>query len=237
MSTYQQIQNKALNHFGANDDEFREEIKQAINDVIAEINSEVPFAQHLETTLTSIYTTAGLSYLNISQNIDNFINHFADIFFTVNDKVQPPLVYLTRKEFENKRINDSTQNQPMYFSLWDNRIYFLPTPDKAYLITINYYKYDSELINDLDEATLSDHYTQWERIILTGAIAKGYQYLATDAQMINLKLAEYQNGIKRFRSWMRKRIPKSPDASRVRCWKEFYNTITPLVPRPFRRYN
>jgi hypothetical protein len=235
MSSFQEIQNDVMNHFGASDLEFRDEIKIAINDVIAEINDECPQAQHTEKTAT-FTTTLGTSA--VTSGIPTDFDHLSSIYLIdSNGKYQPPLIYLSRTEWQNNRLFDMDNSQPTHYNVWDGVLYVSPKPDKAYTGYIDYYIYDSELTLDADTCDLTDHYSRWERVIRMGAIARGHQYLATDTQMINISEIKYREGIRRFRAWIRKKYPKSPEASRMKSWKEQQYRNSPLLPYPLRRYN
>lgn len=235
MSTFQTIQNDVMNHFGASDTEFREEIKLAINDVIAEINDEVPQAQHTEKTAT-FTTTSGTSA--VTSGVPSDFDHVCSIqLVDSNGKYQPPLVYLSRADWHALRLYDMDNSQPTHYNVWDGTLYLAPKPDSAYTGYIDYYIYEAALSNDSDTCDLTDHYARWERLIRMGAIARGYQYLATDAQMINISEMKYREGIKRFRAWIRKVYKKSAEASRIKGWKESNYLTNPLLPRPLRRYD
>lgn len=235
MSSFQTIQNDVMNHFGANDTEFRDEIKLAINDVIAEINDEIPQAQHTEKTTTAT-TTVGVSALTGGVPAD--FDHISSIqLIDSNGKYMAPLIYLSRTDWQNLRLYDLGNGMPTHYNVWDGVLYLGPKPDAAYSVSIDYYIFEAALSADADTCDLTDHYARWERVIRMGAIARGYQYLASDSQMIQISELKYREGIKRFRAWIRKVYKKSPEASRIKGWKELQFRTNPLLPYALRRYS
>jgi len=224
MSTFQSLQNKVLDFFGAADAEMREEVKEAINDVIAEINDEVPYAKHTQATDTFTLTQGSTTVTGIPASD---YDHVLRIYLTVLSRAQAPLTYLTYSEWNNRRLYDLGNDIPTHWTYWNNVFYVGPPPDSAYSGTMDYYKFDTALSADSDTGLLTDLYSRWERIIIEGAKARIHEYLATDEDMIQRANNKYQYGIRRFRSWTRRNLNKDPDATRVRNWKERrYNVAT-----------
>lgn len=231
MATFQQLQDKVLNHFGASDTEFRTEVKEAINDVIAEINDRVPRAVHLEAT-TTFTCTVGTS--TVTSGVPSDLNYIQNIYLTANGKSSMPLIFLNRDEWNQKRYYDMTASEPAYYSIWDGTLYVAPKPDSAYPGTIDYLKYDSELVLDASTSLLTTHNQRWERLIILGAKSRMYDYMASDGQLIQKTAIDFERSLRHYMTWVKKNFNKSPDASRVRNWKEKPATL--FYPAPLRHY-
>jgi len=232
MSTFLQLQNKVLNFFGASDQEMRDEVKEAINDVIAEINDENPHAQHTEET-ASITLTTGQS--NITNGVPSDFGHIINLNLTVAGKEALPLEFMSWIEWNRLRPFDADNGEPIVYTRWKNVLYVGPKPDSNYAGTIDYYKIDSSLTNDTDTGLITDNYARWERLIIMGAKVKIHEYLQTDAQLIVKSDRDYQLAKKRFSAWIRRNFNRSQDASRIRNWKEIKTLTNPLIPIQLRR--
>jgi hypothetical protein len=233
MSTFLELKNKITTIFGANDQTFEDELERAINTSIAEINTETPESPHLQSTAT-FTTTVGAS--NVTSGIPSDFDHQLSLYLTVNGQNQPPLVYLSKKEWDEKRITEQGNSEPRFYTIWNNTLYLAPKPDQIYTGTIDYYSFDTELTNDTDTCKLSARYPRWEYVIVQGAITKMHEFLQSDDKAMVRTFNQFQYSLGRFRSWVRKNFDKSTESSRVKCWKESMNISNPLVPRPFRRY-
>lgn len=231
MSTFLQIKNKIITKFGANDSEFLDELNRALNDTITEINAENPESPHLQTTSTFTCTASTSA---VTSGIPSDFDHQLNAYITVNGKVQPPLIYLSRKEWNIKRPYELGDSEPKFYHIWNNTLYLGPKPDQGYSGSLDYYSFDDTLVDDTDTCKLSDRYPRWELLIFKGTVAKMYEFLDSDDKAIDRSRADYEFTTKRFRSWIRKNFDKSPESSRIKCWKERRYTLK--VPKQFRRY-
>ena len=216
MADFRTIQDDVLNHFGYQDSEARDEVKNRINDTIAEINSMLPRALHQEKT-GSFTTTASQS--NVTDGIPTDLDHVHSVYLTVSDDKQVPLTNLNRRMWNEMRLFLS-EAEPTHYNIWDGVLYLGPTPDKAYTGNIDYYAFTATLTDDTDTSAITDHYARWEHVIFKGTKAKIYEYQGTDGQLIQKSDIEYRRALNEFRSWVNRNINRPPDASRVRGWKE-----------------
>ena len=233
MSNFKALQDEVLEHFGLNDAEARDVVKKAINDSIWEMDAELPESPHQDGT-KSITTTVGASL--VTDGVPDDYDHIINIYLKDSDgKQKIPLINVSRQQWNIDRKFDLGNGTPSDYNIYNGNLYIAPVPDQAYTGTIEYYEYDTELVNDGDTCKLTDKYARWEHVIIKGAKAKVHAWQRTDQRMIELSLVKYANAITRFRAWIKRNINKSPNASRVRGWKEFTVKSTPLVPVQFRR--
>ncbi len=231
MSDFRTLQDRVLNHFGYQDSEARDEVKNAINEVIAEIESQIPRALHTQKSDT-FTTTANTSA--VPSAFPSNYDHVLSIFLTVDGTKQTPLIALTRQVWNERRLFDSA-GVPSHYNIWDGVLYLGPKPDEAYTGHIDYYSFDTALSGDTDTSAITDHYSRWEHVIFKGAKAKIYEYQGTDAQLIQKSDIEYQRAINQFRAWINRNLNRTPEASRVRGWKEALRRHT-RVPAVLQRW-
>lgn len=234
MSTFQELQAKIQDYFGAYDSEFLDVVKEAFNEIIADVNDRVPNAPHLQDTHT-FTCTVGNSEVSSPFNYNHSL--VETITLTNEDgKRRPPLIHLTRGEWNNKRYFDLDQGEPRYYNIWNGDLFVAPIPNYAYSGTMDYFKIDLRRTLDSDQVNITYDYSRWERLLLMGVRSRMHEYLQSDTQMINKSQLDYERGLRNFRRWTRRHFYRSPDSSRIRSWKEGYHLVSPRLPRQLRRY-
>jgi len=232
LSSFQEIQNKILNHFSGNDDELRTEVKNAINDVIAEINDTVPKAQHLEKT-TTFTTTVGDSALTGVPSSDQ--SRILNIQLQNSEgKDFNPLIWLPWNEWRIRKLYDIGNGCPAYYSEFDGVIHIGPPSSAAYTGRLDYYALDAEMTANSDIRSLTEHYIRWERLIILGGKSRIYDYLGHDGQMIQKSDRDFNKGLDQFRRWVRLDFNRSPEGSIIKNWKQI-KLRRPITPWPFSR--
>ena len=233
MSTFKQLQDKLINFFGALDIEIKNEIKESINDTIWEINNENPRSIHLQESYNITLTQGSTTVTN---GIPSDYDHILSIYLIVSGKKNPPLFFLSKQEWNLLRIFDLSNTTPSHYTIWDNTLLVAPPPDSAYSGVVDYYQFDSELTNDGDTCKLTSKYPRWEYLLISGVKSKIYDYLGSDQQMIDKSFIKYQNNLKRFRAWTHRNLNGSPNATRIKGWKEIISNFNVLPPEQLRRY-
>lgn len=229
MSTFQELQNKISNVFGVSSSEYTDEIKRAINESIFEIDSELPMSPHLQATSTAATTTVGT--ITVTSGIPSDFDHILNLYLTdpSDNESRFPLIFLDRKRWNEERLFDRDNSRPTHYNIWNATLQVGPPPDQAYPVTMDYFKYSTELSNPTDTTSITSSYPRWEHVIIKGAVAKIHRFQRTDNQMIVTTEADYRSSLARFKAWVRRNFDKAPEATRIRGWKENYNHRNPVL--------
>jgi len=86
----------------------------------------------------------------------------------------------------------ATSGAPQYYAIWDDDTMILgPTPDLAYTLELNYYYYPVSIV----DAGTSWLGTNFETVLLYGALREAYTYLKGEADMTQQYEQKYQEAL------------------------------------------
>jgi hypothetical protein len=81
---------------------------------------------------------------------------------------------------------------PKYYAVWNDTTFILgPTPNKTYSMELHYYYYPPSIVN----VGTSWVGTNYENVLLYGAIREGYTYLKGENDIMNYYESKYQEAI------------------------------------------
>jgi len=65
----------------------------------------------------------------------------------MDGSVKKDLTPLTKEEFDNRYGDNSTTGAPLYYTIWENKIYLGPKPDGSYSLEWNIYRMLDDLVD------------------------------------------------------------------------------------------
>ena len=234
MSTFSDLRTRIQNFFGVSDTEATTVINDSINDILQDINAEVPQSEALQASTTFTLTVGATQIPSFPpSNLGRVLDIFVD---DTDGNRRRPLEFITRKTWNEQRYFDLGNSIPAYYTIWDSNFHVAPKPNSAYTGGADYFKFDTALSGSTDTRSLTDTYSRWERVLIQGVKSKMYEFFQDDQSMIDLSFKKYQFELSRFRAWSRRNFDQSMDASRIRNWKELTPAIRNLVPFVIRRF-
>ena len=184
---------------------FHAQVKDAINFSLQEVGQEqfeFPF-NHSEATITmstgtAVYAlesdmkTADLDSFRIAKDDGNNIDARRIKEINWDTFIQR---YYERDG--NAVVGDFDTPQYVYRTL-DNRVGFTPVPDKAYTITYDYFKYQTDLVSATDTMSVPDGF---KNVVIDGAMYHCYMF-RDNSQQAAIARQRFEDGVKNMRKML-----------------------------------
>ena len=97
----------------------------------------------------------------------------------------------------NAVVGDFDTPQYVYRTL-DNRVGFTPVPDKAYTVTYDYFKYQTDLVSATDTMAVPDGF---KNVVIDGAMYHCYMF-RDNSQQAAIARQRFEDGVKNMRKML-----------------------------------
>lgn len=143
-----------------------DDITGATNEIIAGLSrNDLMFNEFQE----NVATSSGVAYVALSSLTNKFSRPFS-MWYEDSSSEWIRVTYMPPEAFEKKYVGTTTSNgEPKHYTIWDENIYFGPTPDATYTMIFRFYGYPADLATGTDTNSYLDN--GWD-VIKNGVLAE-----------------------------------------------------------------